>query len=431
MIVQKNISLVMYGIKKCSGGCVYCSAASTMGYRDTKNGNRKTFKLDVEKTKQRIKEYTEIEQVLKNGDAAELHIDIWGGNPLENFEEFKKTVEFCQNELKEFSQVFLHTSGNGLELQSNDLVEYLIDNDIHYQLSHDGLGQWMRTGEIDPLYWDKTKDNIVKLARLGILDWVNTTLNNRNYSLFANMEFWNKWRSENNLMDKNIYIKLNHIYEGTPPIEKPWYGKDIVPTTAGVSPCKHGEIIGDLNFTGQNLINYMHEFRKMAIICSTPGIENSPEWAPFVSYIMNEVGRWRVLNSEEEAGCNCRLFQMGLIDRLFAIDTTGEYCQCNLIDSSSTVKNPSGKRPKKCETCVYKLQDFCLPCGSETARETCEFSYQFCQVMEEYQQMMSVIQTICNLNDNNCNCNGDCNCNGECNNQKDREPVYCVKNYTL
>ena len=79
---------------------------------------------------------------------------------IHTFEEFKKTVEFCQNELKEFSQVVLHTSGNGLELQSNDLVEYLIDNNIHYQLSHDGLGQWMRTGEIDPLYWDKTKGSL-------------------------------------------------------------------------------------------------------------------------------------------------------------------------------------------------------------------------------------------------------------------------------
>ena len=46
----------------------------------------------------------------------------------------------------------------------------------------------MRTGLIDPLYWDKTKDNIVKLTRLGILDWINTTLNGRNYSFFENME---------------------------------------------------------------------------------------------------------------------------------------------------------------------------------------------------------------------------------------------------
>lgn len=35
----------MYGIKKCSGGCLYCSAASTMRYRDAKNGNEATFKI--------------------------------------------------------------------------------------------------------------------------------------------------------------------------------------------------------------------------------------------------------------------------------------------------------------------------------------------------------------------------------------------------
>lgn len=420
----------MYGIKKCSGGCLYCSAASTMRYRDAKNGNEATFKINKNKLKKRILEYTEVEKLLRNGDSVELGIDIWGGNPLENFKEFKETVEFCQNELKEFYNIKLHTSGNGLELQSNDLVEYLINNNIHYQLSHDGLGQWIRTGEIDPIYWDKTRYNIVKLAKLGILDWINTTLNNRNYSIFSNMEYWNKWRLENGLMDKDMYIKLNHIYEGTPPVDKVWQGKDIESTAVGVSPCKKGEVIGDLNFTGQNLINYMHEFRKAAIICCAPGIKNNPEWAPFYNYLSSEANRWRPLSDEKEASCKCRLFQMGEIDKNFAIDTLGEYCQCNLIDSSTTVKNPTGKRPKKCDDCVYKMQDYCFPCGSETARETCEYTYQFCQAIEEIQQLKNVIQSIYDVNQS-CNCNESSNCKKDCSNKESNEPVYCVKNYSL
>ena len=64
---------------------------------------------------------------------------------------------------------------------------------------------------------------------------------------------------------------------------------------------------------------------------------------------------------------------MGLSDKNFAIDTTGEYCQCNLIDSSSTVKNPSGKRPKECETCEFKDLIECHICGSETLPE--EFTF--------------------------------------------------------
>lgn len=431
-----SISLVMYGIKKCSGACLYCSAASTMDYRDKKNGNRKSFKFDKEKTKKRILEYTNIEQILADGDSAELSIDIWGGNPVENFEEFKETVEFCQKELREFQKVKLHTSGNGLELQSDDIVNYLIENDIHYQLSHDGYGQWLRTGDIDPLYWDKTKDNIVKLTRLGILDWINTTLNGYNFSFFSNMEFWNKWRRENNLMDiDTLTIKLNHLYPGTPSVDKEWFGnKDIKGDVWGTKPCKKGQIIGDINLYGKDLSIYMHEIRKMGIICHTPGIEKSPEWQPFVSYIMGQVTRWQTLKSELDFTGLCRAFQMGLKDKNFAIDTIGEYSQCNLIDSSTPVKNPSGKRPDECETCIYKMQAECFPCGSEVM-PSCEYHYQWCQVLEEFAQLKELLASLRNENNQNheCNCNGDGCCGGECSceSDKNKDAVYCVKNYRL
>ena len=46
-MIEKGISLVMYGIHKCSGSCLYCSAASTMNYNE--DGNKNTFKFDKEK----------------------------------------------------------------------------------------------------------------------------------------------------------------------------------------------------------------------------------------------------------------------------------------------------------------------------------------------------------------------------------------------
>ena len=258
---KKSLSLIMYGIHKCSGTCLYCSAASTMNYNE--DGNKNTFKFDKEKTKKRILEYCDMEFSLKEGHSVALAIDIWGGNPLENFNEFKQVVDFCENELKEFKLITLHTSGNGLELRDNERVQYLIDHKIHYQLSHDGCGQFLRTGIIDPLYWDETKDNIVKLTRLGILDWINTTLNGRNYSFFENMNFWNRWRKENDLVEitssRDFTIKLNHIYEGTPPITKKWIFNDIETDYKGVVPLKKGEEIGDLNIHGQALNQYMHE----------------------------------------------------------------------------------------------------------------------------------------------------------------------------
>lgn len=295
---NKSISLVMYGIKKCSGSCLYCSAASTMNYNE--DGNKNTFKFDKKKTKKKILEYTGIKDILKKGDNASILIDIWGGNPLENFNEFKQVVEFCQNELKEFKYVNLHTSGNGLELRDDEKVQYLIDNDIHYQLSHDGCGQFLRTGIIDPLYWKETKDNIIKLTKLGILDWINTTLNARNYSFFENIKYWNKWRFDNNLTDKNLTIKLNHIAPGTPFISKKWLFNKLETNYKGVNTPDNNEEIGDLCFHGDILRNYLHEFRKLAIIMMTPGIENNPEFSPFYTYIDGQAKRWEVLSKEKD-----------------------------------------------------------------------------------------------------------------------------------
>jgi hypothetical protein len=417
----KGISLVMYGINKCSGGCLYCSAASTMSYRDKKNKN--TFKFDKEKTKQKILEYTNVIEDSKR-EPVELNVDIWGGNPVENFDEFKQVVEFLQNDLKEFITIRIHTSGNGLELRSNDIVKYLIDNNIHYQLSHDGLGQYLRTGVIDPLYWEETAENIANLTRLGIIDWINCTLSNRNFSLFENKKYFDDWRIKNNLMGANeLIIKLNHIYPGTPPIDKKWIGPDI-PALYGRSACKNGESIGEISITGENLVNYMHEFRKMGLICMTSNIDKFPEWRPYINYISSQLDRWKIINSDEEAPSMCRKFQMGLIDKNFAIDTTGEYCQCNLIDSSSTVKNPSGKRTSKCDTCVYKNQADCYQCGSEKYEEDCQYLYQWCQVLEEFAQLKILL--------NNYSTQNQCNC-GEHNHKKEngRDPVFCVKNYNF
>ena len=123
-----------------------------------------------------------------------------------------------------FHNFIIHTSGNGLELQHKGLVKYLKDHNIHYQLSHDGLGQWQRTPGIDPLYWDKTRDNIIDLVNSGNLDWINCTLSYRNYSFFANIEYWNKWRKDAGIWDKPITIKLNHIYPGTLPVDKVYDG---------------------------------------------------------------------------------------------------------------------------------------------------------------------------------------------------------------
>lgn len=410
-----GISIVMHGIKKCSGSCLYCSAASTMDYRSKANKN--TFVFKPEKLKAKILEFCgdALEQG-KRQDGTKLNIDIWGGNPLENFEPFKKVVDFCETQLKEFREVSLHTSGNGLELQDNDLVQYLIDHNIHYQLSHDGLGQWLRTGTIDPLYWDKTKDNIVKLTRCGILDWINCTLSARNPSFFDNIEYWNKWRNENSLLDIKLTIKLNHIYDGTPPIEKKWIYESN-------EQIKKGEVIGNLCFKGKVLQEYLHEFRKLAMILFTPNIQYDAWWQPYYDYITEQASRYRKIKEVKDAG-SCVAFQRGLSDRNFAIDTKGEYCQCNLIDSSTTVKNPGAVQPDYCKDCQYKDLAECNPCGSENFPPECEYHWWWAKTLEETFQLRELLSHFNNAPKNNCNCE-------QPKGRQQRQPVFCVKDYML
>lgn len=405
-----SISIVMNGIKKCSGSCLYCSAASTMNYRSKENKN--TFVLKKDALKKRILEYCE--PVLKDNKAnnvpTELNVDIWGGNPLENFEPFKETVAFVENELKEFVHINIHTSGNGLELQDNDLVDYLINHGIHYQLSHDGLGQWLRTGEIDPLYWDKTKDNIARLTQMGILDWINCTLTSRNPSFFDNIEYWNKWRKEIGLdLNNPLVIKLNHIYDGTPPIEKKWLGGDN-------EQIKHGEVIGDLCFHGEVLHEYLHEFRKLAYIILNPATQGIWEFRPYLNYIGEQARRYHIAQKDEDYGA-CTKFQRGLVKTNFAIDTKGEYCQCNLIDSDSKVKNENAKQPDYCKGCRYEKSLECNKCGSENYPEKCEYNWWWNKTLEETFQAIQLL----NIQNNSCNCNE----------KKENEPVFCVRGYRL
>ena len=407
-----SISLVMNGIKKCSGSCLYCSAATTMKYRGKDNNSTFTFYPD--KLKARILEFCKdaLDKGTNQG-GTELLIDVWGGNPVENFDPFKQVIDFCETQLKEFKSVKVHTSGNGLELRDKDIVQYLIDHNIHYQLSHDGLGQWLRTGEIDPLYWDKTKDAIAMLAKKGILDWINCTLTYRNPSFFDNMTYWNKWRKENDLIDTDLIIKLNHIYDGTQPIKTKWIGKDN-------KQIKHGEEIGNLCFTGEVLQEYLHEFRKLVAILLVPGMEKDPMYKPYHSYIIGQAGRFKIMEKPSDSGM-CVAFQRGDSDRNFAIDTKGEYCQCNLIDSDNKVLNPSAKQPDYCKGCKYEKLAECNPCGSENFPKECEYHWWWAKTLEETFQMMELKKnSMAQQNNKQCSCN-----------QNRKQPVYCVRDYNL
>ena len=106
-----NYSFTMNGIDSCSHGCVYCSAARTLNYAQGVNKNdlegslkkidEKTygeFKADFAKCEEtfehnsRFRRAKEIQE--KQGIQAEVHIDLWGGDPITNHLATQECVDF-------------------------------------------------------------------------------------------------------------------------------------------------------------------------------------------------------------------------------------------------------------------------------------------------------------------------------------------------
>lgn len=350
----------------CSGSCVYCSAQHVMNPNETN-----TFDRDWDALKKTIDKCPLTKGKLES-------VDLWnnGGNPLDWWDAFRETVEWLE---KTYPGIVIHSSDNGLSFQSDEKCDYLIKHNIHMQLSHDGYGQWLRTGEIDPCYWEKTAPNIEALVQLGIIDWINCTLTRYNWSFQKNMEYWNKLREKWRVADKYIYIKLNHIFASDYYIDKintfgHWqdgYDKSLI-----------GKPIGNLSLTGRELDNYLHEYFDLAIFCKMSRSRGNMKFEPFRAYIEEQSQRFKFLGDNECSGM-CSQFQKGLIDYSFTVDTMGRYTQCNLIDGAHKVDNPTGKQADYCKGCKYERLHDCNPCGSMAMPKECEYLYKLAQTNEK------------------------------------------------
>ena len=297
--------------------------------------------------------------------ADEWNIDTWGSDPVTNFQCLKDLTAALKDIAERYNKkLHLSTSTNGLPLIRDDITEWLLNNDISIQLSHDGLGQKYRTGNFNPL----DLDNVKRLMRAGKLLCINATLNAKNYSLFSNMNYFNSylkkifpevWQTENKeekerwlVIYRKLYIKLNHIMDedGSP-----------------------------FNFTGRILDDYIDEWFKIWRKDFSGGCSYL-EYMPYMRYIREQFTRGNNFNGN---GNKCRAFQIGAIKKGDHIDSTGRYCQCNLIDADHSVANPENKLPDYCKGCKYERSGECNMCGSVKKRsDKCEYYYRWNQFLE-------------------------------------------------
>lgn len=430
-----NISLTGYVPNeckaKCSGSCAYCTAASTMDYSMSCNKNHLVedlIKIDEYMSKKVVCNWDKVyetlehtrqfrEEMRKPEEQRFLHVDLWLADPVTCFiylkEAFAKMKEFAD---KHNIKLTFSSSTNGLPLARTEIIDWAKEHNVTFQLSHDGIGQWIRTGNFDPI-WDIP--NAIPAIRDGVVNAVNCTLSFYNNDLRMNMRYWNKvlaeafpaiyskslvcTQDEENIF-RRMYIKLNHIYDGQYDLKA--LNKDGRYNNKCYEELK-GKPLGNMNFrnwtdnpyTGElhhlfahNLDDYMHGYYNIAMVLRDPISKNSPSWIPFASYFMEQSKRWKVLRSHNERTGACRAYQRYVKgigtpdswqDETFVVDTLGNFSQCNLISSNFDVENPGGEQPDYCKWCHYEMQSECNKCGSVAFPDHCEYSYRWVQFLEQ------------------------------------------------
>lgn len=229
----------------------------------------------------------------------------------------------------------LFISTNGIPLARKTVVEWLYKMHqrcgLEIQLSHDCLGQYVRTNTFDPLYDVRTRDVCVKLVKDGILNMINATLNQYNSSPRGCFEYLQKWRYENHLEKYPMYIKLNHNNDS--------------------------DYTGPFRLRDYNLSRYIHEMEELWMQAYVAD-DNDIYWKPFKSYFVNQMKRSE--RFRENGGCG--QFASGQKDWTWCCNTKGEYVWCQLCNDPDDVINPKCEQSDACKHCEFRNFDDCHPC---------------------------------------------------------------------
>lgn len=433
---MSSFSFTANGTNICSGNCKYCSAAETVNYKmgvkrddiiksliDIDEKNYETFKFDVDAC---TKAFENDPQIKKRKPGERLHVDLWGADPVTDFLVLKEMSEFIFDFAKTHDMVAdISTSTNGLPLIRDEICDWLEENNVKVQLSHDGLGEWIRTDEIDPLYDERFAPNIARLVRNGILNMINCTLNFYNYSLFENKKYWDMYFNSIGVRDDiraKIHLKLNHIYDSDR-YEIKAENKNGVFNGKTYEALK-GKPIGDLNFRNERNFNsgdpeldfrashilddYIGEWYHAAILMRDPNITSQNHWKPYVGYLSEQTKRFNKYKDDSAVTGACRAYQRfkhqigepsSWRNYTFVIDSMGKYSECNLVDSDTAVLNPGGVQADCCQYCEFKYTSECLKCGSEPYNSKCEYGYAWSKFLENCKRLDYLLNVQKEAND--------------------------------
>lgn len=415
-----SISFTMSGVSSCSGGCSYCSGALSQNYalfgdslkevytdpikmqkwiNHIDERTYKEFKRDWDKVRKLFSNHKalidELELAKRKGIKPFIHVDLWGANPLSCKRSFIETVNFIEEYFKDWDKV-LSASDNGLGVYDEEMYDFIIKHDIKLQVSHDGIGEWMRL-PIDVLSVEPYKTKWKKLAEKQIFNAINCTMSFYNNSFFKNIKYFNDvFKNMGFTTIPMNYIKLNHAYDSTYDLKvlntEGRYNDLIIEELKG-KPIGRWELHNGTNEWDRHALDdYMNEFLHLAIIMKDPVISNDPYYMPFKSYIVEQSKRCSDEMSDYDVKVGaCRAYQRykykigdskSWDEQTFVICSDGNYSECNLIDSDHSVENPGGVNPPYCDNCKYnKLRECAGNCGSMPFPVECNYHYAWAQAL--------------------------------------------------
>lgn len=389
-----SFSVLIANAHSCNMNCRYCAGAD-----DVKINHEfsKPYPINWNKLISEMKRSPYL-KINDDGTNNIGHIEIWGGEPLLYLDTM---IELCDRFNKEFNIKRFFFSTNGIKLADNKVVDWIMDESkyhVDFQLSHDGLGQWIRSGEFDPLYSNLTRDNIIKLAKANHFADINCVLCYLNPSPIDNISYFNKWISDYGVRPR-AGIQLNHMQD-TPNIIKHLVNPHTGEEWNNIS----------LNLTGNPLNTFIYEFESLFIEMFIAGRFNDISLAPYSAYIegfLRGHGGW--INSKDDDIGSCRSFSRGKKDTNFAIDTLGNYCECILYDSTQKTPNHSCEQPEYCKDCEFYNYKACNGCSDQwympiKNSDECQFRKEYARLLERINQLDTTLSRG-NNNNNNCNCN--------------------------
>lgn len=127
MLRHKVNSITLAVTENCNLRCEYC------GYMEkylNKNYHLKNMSKEVA--------FKAIDFLMENSSGqCELSVSFYGGEPLLNFDLVKACVDYCR-EYYPCRMPQYHITTNGLLLNREDIIDYLVDNDFMVTISLDG-----------------------------------------------------------------------------------------------------------------------------------------------------------------------------------------------------------------------------------------------------------------------------------------------------